>query len=145
VTRDRKVYRLAYWIASVVLAAVLLSGFQKLLYPADFALAVYRFHLLPDALVNVTALYLPWLEAACALCLVCIPRYRTAALWIVMALLVLFTAGIVVNLLRGTAFGCGCFSRSPLAPPMGGLSVARNAALLLLAILALYGRKKADL
>ena len=110
-TRDRKIYRLIYWIASVVLAAVLLSGFHKLLYPADFAVSVYRFHLLPGFLVNPAAIYLPWLEAVCAVCLLFIPRFRPAALWIVLVLLVLFTAAIGISLIRGSAFGCGCFGR----------------------------------
>lgn len=140
-TRDQKTYRLAYWLASVLIALTLLSGYYKILYPADFALAVYRFHLLPDGLVNLVSLYFPWLEIICATCLLFIPRYRTAALWIVLILLVLFTGGIAINLWRGAAISCGCFSGS-VDQPITWMSVARNMGLVLLAILALIAKRK---
>ena len=141
-TRDQKICRLAYWIASFIMAAVLLSGYHKLLYPADFAVSVYRFHLLPGFLVNVAALYLPWLELVCALCLLFIPRYRGAALWIVLIVLAGFTAAIGINLWRGSVFGCGCFGRGAADQPMSWLSVARNTGLILLVTLALAARKR---
>ncbi|MEA2069071.1 MAG: MauE/DoxX family redox-associated membrane protein [Verrucomicrobiota bacterium] len=143
-TRDRKTYRLAHWLASFILAAVLLSGCHKILYPADFALAVYRFHLLPGFLVNAGSLYFQWLEMACAVCLLFIPKYRVAALWIVLVLLAIFTGGIAINLLRGSVFSCGCFSNSPIARPMDWLNVARNIALMALVGLALHGWRKSN-
>ena len=143
-TRDHKIYRLAYWLACFIVAATFLSGYHKLLHPADFALAVYRFHVLPDALVNLAAIYLPWLEIASAVCLLFAPKFRGAALWIALALLILFTSGIALNLIRGTPFGCGCFSASPTAKPMDWTSVARNVALMLLIFLALFGKRKSE-
>jgi uncharacterized membrane protein YphA (DoxX/SURF4 family) len=143
-TADQKTYRLAYWIASFIVAAIFLSGFQKLLYPADFALAVYRFHLLPEPLVNLVAIYLPWLEAGIAVCLLLVPKLRVAALWLALALLALFTIGIVINLVRGTGFGCGCFSNAPDTKPMDWMNVARNCALMALVGLALFGWKKSQ-
>ena len=141
--REKKIYRLAYLLASCILGLLLLSGCYKIVHPAEFSLAVYRFHLLPGFLVNITALYLAWLELTCAACLLFIPRYRVAALTIVLLLFSVFTCGIIINLLRGTHFGCGCFSTSPLAQPMGWMSVARNGALILLVFLALFANRKA--
>jgi putative oxidoreductase len=142
-TREHKIYQLAYWIASFVVAAVLLSGYQKIFFPADFAVSVYRFHLLPGFLVNLAALYLPWLELVCAVCLLFIPRYRSAALWIVLILLAGFTAAIGINLWRGSVFGCGCFGRGAADGPMNWLSLLRNTGLISLVVLALVARKKA--
>lgn len=143
-TRDQKIYRLAYWVASLILAATFLSAYHKILHPADFALSVYRFHLLPDVLVNISALYFQWLEIVCGICLLAVPKFRVAALWIALVLLVFFTGGIAINLLRGSAFSCGCFSSSPTADPMSWVSVARNAVLILLVLLALFGNRKAE-
>lgn len=140
-TGARAGYRAAYWLASFIIAGVLLSGYQKILYPNEFAVSVYRFHLLPGFLVNVTALYLPWLEMVCAACLLFIPRCRTAALWIVLVLLLGFTMAIGINLWRGSAFGCGCFGRGAADQPLSWLSLMRNAGLICLAILALLSRK----
>ena len=142
-TRDQKTYRAAFWIASFIIAATLLSGYHKILHPADFALAVYRYHLLPDALVNPVALFIPWLEFVTALALLFVPRLRVAALGVAMGLLLLFTVGIAINLLRGNLVSCGCFSNSPPAAPMSWLSVARNIGLFLLAALALIARRRA--
>ena len=141
-TRDQKVYRFTYWLACSILAVTFLSSYHKILYPADFALAVYRFHLLPDFMVNLVSLYFQWLEMVCAVCLLCIPKYRVAALWISLVLFILFTGGIAINLIRGTAFGCGCFSASPEARPMDGISVLRNAVLMLLILLAMVSSRR---
>lgn len=142
-TRDQKTYRVACWLACFIIAGTFLSGFQKILYPADFALAVYRFHLLPGFAVNIVSLWVQWLEAVCAVCLLFVPKFRVAALWVSLVLLVLFTGGIAANLIRGSAFSCGCFSASPLAKPMDWLSVWRNMALALLAVLALVSFRRA--
>ena len=141
-SRDHKIYQLAHWTASFVVAAVLLSGYHKILFPADFAVSVYRFHLLPGFLVNLTALYLPWLEIVCAVCLLFLPRYRGAALWIVLILLAGFTVAIGINLWRGSVFGCGCFGRGTADQPMNWRSLLRNAGLICLVALALLSRKR---
>jgi hypothetical protein len=141
-TTDQKIYRFAYGLACLIIAATLLSGYHKLLYPADFALAVYRFHLLPDGLVNSSAIYFQWLEVVCGICLLFVPKFRVAALWIALVLLIVFTGAIGISLIRGTAFSCGCFSNAPDAPPMDWMSVARNAALMALVGLALFGFKR---
>jgi len=140
-TRDQKIYRFAYLLASCIIGALLLSGCHKVLYPDDFSLAVFRFHLLPDSLVNIAAVYFAWLEAICALCLLAIPRFRAPALWITLVLLVIFSGGLIINLLRDSSFGCGCFSASPLAKPMSWLNVGRNGGLILLVAMALVAQR----
>jgi hypothetical protein len=139
-----RIYRITWWFASLVIAAVLLSGYHKILYPADFAVMVYRFHLLPGALINFAALYLPWLEAVCAFCLLLVPRLRIPALWVVLALLILFTLALGINLWRGSVFGCGCFGRGSLEDPISILHLVRNAALIFLAAIALLCRNKME-
>ena len=142
--RHHQIYRFAYWIASFILAAVLLSGYPKILYPSDFAVTVYRFHLLPGFLVNLTALYLPWLELVCAVCLLFIPRYRGAALWTVLILLSGFTAAIGINLWRGYGFGCGGVGRGAADQPLSWLSLLRNAGLIRLVVMALFARRRME-
>ncbi|MCP4214895.1 MAG: hypothetical protein GY765_09570, partial [bacterium] len=108
-TRDQKIYRAAYLIASMVLGLVFLLGFQKVLYPQEFARAVYSFDLLPDFLIKPFAFIVPWIELICALSLLCIPKFRIPALWISLFLLFSFTVAILINLLRGQEIHCGCF------------------------------------
>ena len=53
----------------IILAARLILGgvfvfasIDKILHPAAFAEAVYNYQILPDNLINLTAIVLPWLE-----------------------------------------------------------------------------------
>lgn len=53
----------------IMLAARLILGgvfvfasVDKILHPAAFADAVYNYQILPDSLINVAAIILPWLE-----------------------------------------------------------------------------------
>nr|HPQ45334.1 MauE/DoxX family redox-associated membrane protein [Syntrophales bacterium] len=52
-------YHAARWILGIVFVY---ASIHKILYPAAFAKAVYLYQILPDWLVNLAALVLPWLE-----------------------------------------------------------------------------------
>lgn len=127
------------WMAVAIrlfLAAIFaFAAWPKIVNPAAFAEAVYRYHLLPDGLVNVAAVYLPWLEAVCAVALVAVaPLRRGALVWIAL-LLLLFIGAMGINLYRGVNIACGCFSVSG-GESMSWLNIARNIGLLWLVALA---------
>jgi len=111
------------------------SGVHKIIDPAGFSLSVFRYHLLPDETINVVALWVAGLELACVAGLF-VPRLRTGALWMLLCLLVVFSLGIGINMIRGTHMACGCFSSSPMAHPIGWLSLLKNAGLMFLVIFA---------
>lgn len=126
---------------SIVILAIVFgwSGLSKLLHPEAFALALYRYHLVPDILVNTLSLWIAAMEMVCAGTIAAAPRLRTAALWIVLGLLIAFTIGISINLMQGSHMACGCFSMSPMASPIGWIGILKNAGLMLLAIHILGG------
>ncbi|HMP76880.1 MAG TPA: MauE/DoxX family redox-associated membrane protein [Kiritimatiellia bacterium] len=127
----------AVWIMCGLLAAVFaLAAVPKIADPAAFAEAVYRYHLLPDALVNIAAVYLPWFEAVCALALVAGTRFRRGALLAVAAMLLLFIGAMGINLHRGVDIACGCFSVASGGDAMSWLNIARNLGLLAITVLA---------
>ena len=127
----------AVWITCGVLAAVFaFAAAPKIANPAAFAEAVYRYHLLPDALVNIAAVYLPWFEAVCAIALVAGSRFRRGALLAVAAMLLLFIGAMGINLYRGVDIACGCFSVSSGSDSMSWLNIARNIGLLAISVLA---------
>jgi hypothetical protein len=129
--------------ATVAVAAVFVrAGLPKIADPAGFALAVYRYQMLPDSWVNLTALYLPWLEVVAAVVLLLIPRLRGAAALLILGLLLLFTTLIAVNLYRGIDVACGCFSVDPEVGHFGWLLIVRNAALMAATALALWGARQ---
>jgi hypothetical protein len=125
------------WVACLALAGVLIAAaFPKISNPDQFALAVYQYQLLPTMLVNLVAVYLPWLEISCAAALVALPAARRGALLIVAGMLVVFTLAIAWVVIRGQAIPCGCFGGDDSAAA-GWWSLARNCGLLALTALAL--------
>lgn len=125
------------WVACLALAGVLIAAaFPKILNPDQFALAVYQYQLLPTMLVNLVAVYLPWLEISCAAALVALPAARRGALLIVAGMLVVFTLAIAWVVIRGQAIPCGCFGGED-STAAGWWSLARNCGLLALTALAL--------
>jgi hypothetical protein len=121
-------------LARLVLAAVLLAAARhKLADRARFRAALAGYGLLPARGVRPAAAILPIAELALALALLA-PRLGAAPPLAVAALLALYGAAIAVNLARGRrALDCGCGARPR---PLGWGLVARNAALVALALAA---------
>ena len=108
--RNIETYRVIEMAARIVLGGVfLLYGFDKILQPGDFARAIANYRLLPDALVNLVAVILPWVECMCGLLLLTGQWVRSAALLSAL-LLCVFLAAVSVTLFRGLDINCGCFN-----------------------------------
>jgi putative oxidoreductase len=93
-------------------ALFLWSGIAKLAHPAVFFSALLDYELpLPDALLRLVAIALPWLEALCGLALVlnCWPETVRP---LVSALCAVFVLALGQALLRGLKIDCGCFGPS---------------------------------
>jgi uncharacterized membrane protein YphA (DoxX/SURF4 family) len=98
--------------ARLILGVVFIyASIDKILYPADFAKAVYNYQILPDYLINLTAIILPWLELILGIFLI-IDLFRKGSVCIVTFLLVVFLGAMIFNLARGMDIHCGCFSTS---------------------------------
>lgn len=99
----------------LVLALIFVAAApQKILAPGDFAVSVASYLILPDVLVNFTALTLPWLEMIVAILLVC-RAWTGPALLLANAMLLAFLAAVTSAYVRGIDLNCGCFSSAPTA------------------------------
>ena len=100
------------FVTRLILGGVFIyASIDKILHPAAFAEAVYNYQILPDALINLTAIILPWLELLLGIALVagvCLP----GAAFLCNLLLVTFFGALMFNLARGLDIHCGCFSTS---------------------------------
>ncbi len=118
----------------VFLGAVFLYAcYDKILHPQAFAEAVYNYRLLPDVLVNITAMVLPWLELLIGICLVTgilLPGAATLST----LLLFTFMSALVFNLIRGLDVSCGCFSTDSSDGPADMWTVARDVSFFALSI-----------
>jgi uncharacterized membrane protein YphA (DoxX/SURF4 family) len=128
----------------VLAARLILSGIfiyaslDKIAHPAAFAKDVYNYQILPDVLINLTALVLPWLELFLGLCLLA-GIWLPGAVLTVNGLMVVFLAALVFNLTRGLDINCGCFSTGSEAPAMSaGWYLLRDAGFLAVGIFLFY-------
>ena len=120
-------------VRGLLAAAFVAAAVPKIAAPGDFALALFRYRLLPEPAINPVALALPWLEILAALALLD-RRWRGAgAAWLAL-LLAAATAAMAFARARGFDIDCGCFSVRPGASPIRALSLVRNAALLALVV-----------
>jgi uncharacterized membrane protein YphA (DoxX/SURF4 family) len=112
------------------------ASWHKIRYPATFALDVATYQILPLALVNLTALVLPWVEALSGALLIVGWRARAGAL-LVAAMMVVFMVALGAALGRGLDLSCGCFAAQDTADPISGWTMLRDGTWLALALYVL--------
>ena len=95
-------------------AIFLFAGFSKIADPPGFAQEISNYRLVPAPAVHVLALVLPWVEVVSGLALV-LGFWRQTAAAILGILLLVFVAGLSINLARGRPIECGCFGASAAA------------------------------
>lgn len=109
-TRHLKQEGLLVFFVRIILGVVFIyAGIDKIIHPAAFAEVIYNYQILPDYLINLTAIVLPWLELVVGLFLV-LGLFREGSVFIVTGLMVVFLSAMVFNLARGLDIHCGCFS-----------------------------------
>jgi uncharacterized membrane protein YphA (DoxX/SURF4 family) len=125
---------IGYHFTRLVMACVFIyASVDKIIHPDLFAEAVYNYQVLPEYLVNLTALILPWLELTLGTCLL-INRWMAGASALAAILMALFVGMTIFNLARGLDISCGCFSAAPDDDPITMLTLARDVLLLIFSL-----------
>ena len=122
---------LGYVAAASLCVLLLASGVEKIRYFSMFEGAVQAYRLVPDALVRVVSVGFVVAELLAALLLLW-PTTRVMGGWLAVLLLVVATAAMAINLLRGhTDVSCGCGSLKEQSAGLSWWLVVRNVLLLL--------------
>ena len=131
-TKQRKnLSRFFYHSARLILGVIFIyASYDKILHPKAFAEVIYNYQILPDGLINVTAIILPWLEILMGVFLIVGFWMPGTVVWCNI-LLVVYIGALWFNLARGIDVNCGCFSTSK------GSSISIETILLDAAFLAL--------
>lgn len=97
-------------VARVLLGLVFVyAAVHKITYPPGFAKEIFAYGIVPGSLVNLMAVYLPWLELFAGLALVAGIWVRAAGS-VTAGMLVVFLIAIGSRFARGEwDFECGCF------------------------------------
>ena len=88
-------------------------GYNKIKAPSEFAREVRGYEMIPVEFTNLVALGLPWLEVIAAAVLIFGP-WRRSARWILVGLLIPFTAVKIYMLTQGKPFECGCVGKDSI-------------------------------
>lgn len=121
-------------IARLVVGVVYVyASIDKIIHPEAFAKIVSNYHILPGSLINIFALFLPWVEMFCGIALIIGARVLGAST-ILAGLTAVFIVAVGINVLRGVNIACGCFSTSSKARTLGLTLLIQDAVLLLLAL-----------
>lgn len=91
------------------------ASWGKVWEPAAFARVIANYQILPEVFIAPAAIFLPWLELTCGICLV-VNRWTRGSATLLTALIVTFTAAICFNIYRGMDVACGCFTLDQSAP-----------------------------
>lgn len=100
--------RLAFALRLFVGVVLIYASHDKLGNPQAFADAIGNYRILPDSLVNLAAVTLPWLELFTGLALILGLAAPGAGL-VASGLFAVFTAALVSAIARGLDIECGCF------------------------------------
>jgi len=116
---------LKWLVAGIFISA----GVSKILNPAQFAVDIDNYRILPYLLVTVLAVVLPWLEVICGASLIFKIKQRGALLTLLMLSFV-FLIAIASAVVRGLDITCGCFSFDAEGTRVGYLRLIEDALLL---------------
>ncbi len=99
-----------YHGARLILGVIFIyASYDKILHPKAFAEIIYNYQILPDSLINLTAIFLPWLEMLMGLFLIIGFWMPGTVVWCNI-LLGVYIGALCFNLARGLDIHCGCFS-----------------------------------
>ncbi len=114
------------------------AAIDKIAHPHKFAIAIDNYHFLPEILVNLWAIGLPWLELFIGLLLIAGVFVQASAL--VSALLYLsFFIALSAALARGLDISCGCFEMDDAKARINSLYLVRDFSLFVGSLWIVFG------
>ena len=122
----QKISTTLYHGARIALGIVFVyASYDKILHPAAFGKIIYNYQILPDELINLSAIFLPWLELTIGSLLI-IGVWLPGSVFIGNILLIIFFCALMYNRARGLDISCGCFSTGIVDASQSNLYILRD-------------------
>jgi len=96
-------------------AIFIAASIDKIVHPAEFAKIVQNYQILPDSLINIVSIMLPWLEVLLGAFIV-YGWWLPGATVLACLLLAVFWVALAYAVARGIDIHCGCFSSQTSGP-----------------------------
>jgi len=103
------------------------AGLGKILTPLEFAASIYNYKLLPEMMIGLAAVTIPWVEFLSGTALLIGIKIKGASLSI-STLLIVFISILIISAARGLDVDCGCFSG--VERHVGWLAISEDLAML---------------
>jgi len=130
----QKISMTLYHGARIALGIVFIyASYDKILHPAAFAKVIYNYQILPGELINLSAIFLPWLELTIGSLLI-IGVWLPGSVFIGNILLIIFFCALMYNKARGLDISCGCFSTGTDDAPQSNLYLLRDFSFTVIAV-----------
>lgn len=121
-------------VARLALGAIFFwASLFKIVGPEEFAINIATYQILPDPVLNVMAITLPWLELVVGILLVAGALSRESAL-ATAGMLVMFIVAILIAMSKDLEISCGCFASEQAQADIGWPKVAEDVAMLAAAV-----------
>ena len=112
----------------------------KIADPLHFSGEINNYDLLPDKIINIMAIALPWLELVSGLLLIFGVRIKANSALLI-AMLFVFTLAVSIAIMQGLDINCGCYSAVE-ERKVGWSKVAENIGLIILGVIAFFNEAK---
>lgn len=140
-----KPLNLLYTACRVILGGVFVyASWDKILDPAAFADIIANYQMVSQGTGRLIALFLPYLELVCGVCLI-INRWPRGSAFLVAGMMVVFMAALGYNIYRGMDVNCGCFTLDQGATGSMWLYLVRDILFLAMAVWVLLYRRRGQL
>jgi putative oxidoreductase len=109
---ESRLLKFSRLFARIVLGALFVfAGVTKAYDPAEFAIEIQRYNLIPWFPGALASVYLPWLEILAGSLLI-LKWFERGALLLITILLLVFTIALASATFRGLGIDCGCFGKA---------------------------------
>ena len=129
-------------LARLILGGIFIyASLDKINHPLEFARIIKNYQILPDFLITLPALVLPWLELFSGLLLIAGIWTRSAAI-LLSLLLLTFIMALGINAFRGINLSCGCFSTAATDTENAYVLILRDLLILLPGLLIIFFQRE---
>ncbi len=104
---------------------------DKIADPVQFAKEINNYKILPDYLINISAIILPWIELFVGFLIFIGSKIKSASI-ITAAMLIVFIIAVSIAMAKGLNINCGC--SGSLAQKVGWAKIIENISLIILCI-----------
>lgn len=126
-------HTLLFVLRLVIGTLFVIASIGKITDPDHFKIIVSEYGMLPNNLVPVFAVILPWIELVVGLMFM-LNQYSKSTALIIISMLMVFIVAVVINMSRGVSSDCGCFDLLGFSEKTGSVVIIRDLLMIIMTV-----------